>query len=97
MSVNYTDHYGSIGNIDGVVTISPSDSTDRRNTLVRSIFLDDLSGLPGLLEGNNPICNISGLFSNTESIPLFKPEPGKYVVNFFLLDALLWSREIEFV
>lgn len=97
VSVNYTDHYGPIGNIDGVVTISPSDSTDRRNTLVRSIFLDNLSGLEGYLEGNNPICNVSCVFSNTDSIPSFKPEPGKYVVNIFLLDALLWSREIEFV
>lgn len=97
ISVNYTDHYGPIGNIDGVVTISPSDSTDRRNTLVRNITLDDMSGLDGLLEGYNPICNISARLSNTDSIPLFKPEPGKYVVNFFLLDALLWSKEIEFV
>lgn len=97
VSVNYTDHYGPIGNIDGVVTISPSDSTNRRNTLVRSIFLDDLSSLEGYLEGNNPICNVSCVFSNTDSIPFFKPEPSKYVVNFFLLDALLWSREIEFV
>lgn len=96
-SVEYNGYYGPVTNIDGIVTLSPSDSTDRRNTLIRDVYLYDSSGLDGLLKGSNILCNISDIFSNAESAPYFKPEPGKYIVNFFLLDALLWSKEIEFV
>ena len=96
VSVHYTGHYGPIGNIEGIVTISPSDSADKRNVLVRKVYMSEKSGLSDL-DGDEVLCNISGIFSNIESVPYFKPEPGKYTINFFVLDALLCSREIEFI
>lgn len=96
VSVHYTGHYGPIGNIEGIVTISPSDSADKRNVLVRKVYMSEKSGLSDL-KGDEVLCNISGIFSNIESVPYFKPEPGKYTINFFVLDALLCSREIEFI
>lgn len=97
VSVDYTDHYGPIDDLEGIVTISPSDSDDRRNVLVRNVHLSDADGVVGRLDGNEILCNIVGQFSNTDSVPYFKPEPGKYTINFFILDTLLCSKEIEFI
>ena len=97
VSVDHTGHYGTIDKIEGIVTISPSDSADKRNVLARRVYLSDKDGMEGRIDGNEVLCNISGIFSNVESVPYFKPDPGKYTVRFFLLDALLCSREIEFI
>ena len=96
VSVDYTGHYGKIDDLEGIVTISPSDSADKRNVLVRKVCLSDTSDLE-CLDGNEVLCSISGIFSNIESVPYFKPGPGKYTINFFVLDTLLCSREIEFI
>lgn len=96
-TVRHNRHYGHIRNIDGIVTISPSDSSDRRDTLVSTVYLSDSSVMDGCIDSCGVLCNIAGMFSNEGNIPFFKPEPGRYTINFFLLDALLYSREIEFI
>lgn len=95
--VKHSQNYGYILNLDGVVTISPSDSSDKRNNLVRNITLKNLSGISGSIKGRTVLCNIDTVFcKDVGTIPFFRPEPGKYIVNFFLLNTLLYGREIEF-
>lgn len=97
-TVKHNRHYGHIENLDGIVTISPSDSSDKRNNLVCSIDLTDGSGIDGCIDGCTVLCNMDTIFCNTTGgIPYFRPNPGKYIVNFFVLDTLLCSREIEFI
>ena len=96
-SINHTEDYGPIYSIEGIVTISPSDSTDRSETIVKSICLRNSSDIDGLLECSDHLFTIWGMLINTESVPYFTPEPGKYTVNLYVLDKLLWSKEIEFV
>lgn len=97
-TVKHNGHYGHIESLDGIVIISPSDSSDKRNNLVCSICLTDGSGLDGCIDGCTVLCNIDHLIGKTVgTIPYFRPDPGKYTVNFFLLDTLLCSREIEFI
>lgn len=98
VSVKHGGHYGHIERLGGIVTISPSDSSDRRNTLVSSVMLMDCPGMDGCIDAGMALCNMGdGSCDNTGSLPLFRPDPGKYTVNFFILDTLLCSREIEFI
>ena len=98
LSVKHGGHYGHIERLGGIVTISPSDSSDRRNTLVSSVMLMDCPGMDGCIDAGMALCNMGdGSCDNTGSLPLFRPDPGKYTVNFFILDTLLCSREIEFI
>ena len=96
VSLEHDMHYGEIKELEGIVTFSPSDSTDRRNNLVGIMSLSDTSGFVTQLDGYHTI------FYTDENvcdgtIPTYKPQPGKYTVNFFVWDTLLWSREIEIV
>lgn len=97
VTVKHNGHYGHIVNLDGIVTISPSDSSDKRNTLICHVHLSDSPDTDDCIDSCSVLCNITDLFGTTGTTPFFKPEPGKYTVNFFLLDALLCSREIEFI
>ena len=97
VTVKHNGHYGHIVNLDGIVTISPSDSSDKRNTLICHVHLSDSPDTDDYINSCSVLCNITDLFGTTGTTPFFKPEPGKYTVNFFLLDALLCSREIEFI
>lgn len=98
VSVKHGGHYGHIEKLGGIVTISPSDSSDRRNTLVSSVMLMDCPGMDGCIDAGIALCNMrDGSCDNTGSLPLFRPDLGKYTVNFFILDTLLCSREIEFI
>ena len=47
VSVDHTGHYGMIDKIEGIVTISPSDSADKRNVLARRVYLSDKDKLSG--------------------------------------------------
>lgn len=97
-SVNHNGHYGHIGELEGIVTISPSDSSDKRRTFASSIILSDSSCIDGCLDGCTVLCHIDSLFCNTTgAVPFFRPKPGKYTVNFFVLGTLLYSKEIEFI
>lgn len=97
VSVKHGGHYGHIEKLGGIVTISPSDSSDRRNTLVSSVMMMDCPGMDGCIDAGIALCNIGDVpCDNTGSLPSFRPDPGKYTVNFFILDTLLCSREIEF-
>lgn len=98
VSVKHGGHYGHIEKLGGIVTISPSDSSDRRNTLVSSVMMMDCPGMDGCIDAGIALCNIGDVpCDNTGSLPSFRPDPGKYTVNFFILDTLLCSREIEFI
>ena len=98
VSVKHGGHYGHIERLGGIVTISPSDSSDRRNTLVSSVMMMDCPGMDGCIDASIALCNIGDVpCDNTGSLPSFRPDPGKYTVNFFILDTLLCSREIEFI
>ena len=98
VSVKHGGHYGHIEKLGGSVTISPSDSSDRRNTLVSSVMLMDCPGMDGCIDAGIALCNMGDVpCDNTGSLPFFRPDPGKYTVNFFILDTLLCSREIEFI
>lgn len=98
VSVKHGGHYGHIEKLGGIVTISPSDSSDRRNTLVSSVMMMDCPGMDGCIDASIALCNMGdGACDNTGSLPFFRPDPGKYTVNFFILDTLLCSREIEFI
>lgn len=97
-TVKHYGHYGDIESLDGIVTISPSDSSDKRNNLVCSVCLTDGSGIDGCIDGCTVLCNIDHFLGKTVgTIPYFRPDLGKYTVNFFILDTLLCSREIEFI
>lgn len=98
VSVKHGGHYGHIEKLGGIVSISPSDSSDRRNTLVSSVMMMDCPGMDGCIDAGIALCNIGDVpCDNTGSLPSFRPDPGKYTVNFFILDTLLCSREIEFI
>lgn len=98
IEVNHIGHYGPIENLDCIVRISPAGSTDRKNSLVQRILLsDDTEDLDGILDGGGVLFNHAFITGNDGSVPYFKPVPGKYVFEFFLLNTLICSREIEFV
>lgn len=96
VAVDHNDGFGPVDDLEGIVTISPADSADKRNVLVRKIGLTEVLSVKMRLEGYETLCNISDSSSEYGSAPCFKPEPGKYTINFFLLDTLLWSKDIEF-
>lgn len=97
VSVDYTGSYGMIDDLEGIVTISPADSVDNRNVLICKTGLSKVPAGNNRLEGDDILCNFSGNSGDNGSVPYFKPEPGKYIVSFFLLNRPLWSKEIEFI
>lgn len=97
IEVDHIGHYGPIEYLDCIVRISPAGSTDRNNSLVQRVLLsDDTTDLEGNLAGCGVLFNHSFITGNDGSVPYFKPVPGKYVFEFFLLNTLIYSREIEF-
>lgn len=98
IEVDHIGHYGPIENLDCIVRISPAGSTDRKNSLIQKVLLsDDTEDLEGNLTGCEVLFSHFFIIGSDGSVPYFRPVPGKYVFEFFLLNTLICSREIEFV
>lgn len=97
VSVNVNGNYGQIEELEGIVTLNPSDSAERRDTIVNCIRLTNNEYEEGVIEGSRAVCHISAVFCDTDSVPFFRPKPGKYTVKLFILGELFWSKEIEFI
>ena len=94
--VKYNEDFYCMPSLGALVKITPLDSSDKANTIVRSFELST-SAMENCKEGTCVLCDLVGIASTPESIPRFKPAPGKYKLDFYLFDILLYSREIEFI
>lgn len=97
IKVSHDGHYGPVENLECIVTVSPAGSADSNNSLVRNISMFESEDTDGRIEGCGVLFNHTVLFGNDGSVPYFKPAPGKYKVDFHLLNTLVCSKEIEFI
>lgn len=93
--VNYNGGYGYMPAVDAVVKIKPADNSDNRLGLVCPICLEDTAEGSHLLHGSKNLFNVPSVFKYCDE-PIYKLQPGKYSIEFYIWDTLLWSDEVEF-
>ena len=93
--VNYNGGYGYLPAVDAVVKIKPAGSRDNRLGLVCPISLEDTTENSHLLHGSKSLFNVSSTCKYCDE-PIYKIQPGKYSIEFYIWDTLLWSDEVEF-
>lgn len=91
----YNGGLGEISKLEGRYSISSSDFKDQRKILTGSIYLSRSFSHNDSLEGFQCMFKTDSLETETGCIPLFKPEAGKYIVNFLIWDTIIKSVEIE--
>ena len=94
--VRYRNIFDRIDSIEAKVSLSPIDSTDERETLVNHLILFTSDDNEEILEGAQRIFYTDEEYSDNKYTPIYNPEPGTYVLRFYIWDTLLWSKEIEF-
>ena len=94
--LDYNGGYGYMTDLDGVVVLKSSDSKDRRFNLIRHIQISEEHVGSKTLIGQIELFNTLDIYQYNDSTPLYKVQPGKYTVEFYIWDTLLWSGEIEF-
>lgn len=94
-SIKYTEHFGHLDDIGGIAAVTPANSSEPQKTFITRVNLNSCIE-EGSLFGFTTLFDISGQMSELEFIPQFRPEPGKYIISFSVMDSLLWSKEIEF-
>ena len=96
VSLGCDGSYGEIYNLEGVVTVSPSDATDNKNDIICPVNLSDSIYSTGQLSCNASLFKTQEDFMD-ESLPTYKLQPGKYTFSLYVLGTLLWSNELEFI
>lgn len=94
-TVNYNGGYGYIPNVDAVVKIKPSSSVDKREGLICPLRLNESPEGSGMLYGSKNLFNIPSVYKYNDE-PIYKLQPGKYSIEFYIWDNLLWRDEVEF-
>ena len=94
-SLYYSGGYEDRPNVEGVLIVSPSVSTDRNNDIICTVNL-----CPDMDCDGHFFCDRL-LLSTTEDtgdplFPIYVFKPGKYTFKFYVWGEQLWSKEIEF-
>ncbi len=93
--VNYCGGYGLMPSVDAIVKIKPACSADIREGLICPIRLYEEPEGSALLHGSKKLFNVPSVYKFNEE-PIYKLQPGKYSIEFYIWDTLLWSDEVVF-